>query len=63
MFKEHLVFIHVLIASAPISDPIVDLHPIATSDDEPIEEVDSKSLDVIMDMLEKCSKGNHLYHS
>ena len=34
MFKEHPVFIHVPIASAPISS-----HVVAT-DDEPIEDVD-----------------------
>ena len=40
MFKEHPFFILVLIASAPISSPIIDQHPIATTDDEPIEDVD-----------------------
>ena len=39
MFKEHLAFILVPIASAPISSPIVYQHPIATHDNEPIEEV------------------------
>ena len=38
MFKEHLVFISVPIASAPISSPVVYHHPIATFDNEPIED-------------------------
>ena len=46
MFKEHLVFIHVPITFAPISSPIVDQHPVATTDDEPIEDVDLVALDV-----------------
>ena len=56
VFKEHLVFIHVPIASALISGPIVDQHPIATPNNEPIEDVDPVapyidiiSLDVVMD--------------
>ena len=40
MFKEHLIFIPLPIASAPISSPVVDQHPVATTDDEPIEDVD-----------------------
>ena len=40
VFKEHLVFIHVHIASASISSHVVDQHPIATTDYEPIEVVD-----------------------
>ena len=39
MFKEHLVFILVPIGSTPISRPVVYEHPIATSDNEPTEEV------------------------
>ena len=39
VFKEHLVFILVPIASASISNPVVDQHPIATIDDELIEDV------------------------
>ena len=42
---------------APISSPIVDQHPVATSDDEPIEDVDLVApyvdpiaLDVAMDI-------------
>ena len=46
MFKEHPVFILLPIASAPISSPIVDQHPIATSDNEPIEDVDPIVVDV-----------------
>ena len=50
VFKEHSVFIPVSIASAPISGPIVYYHPIATIDDEPIEDVDLVALDVVMDI-------------
>ena len=45
------------IASAPISSPIVDQHPVATTDNEPIEDVypiasdvDIVALDVVMDI-------------
>ena len=41
MFKEHLAFILVSIASAPISSPVVYQHLIATYDNEPVEEVNS----------------------
>ena len=40
MFKEHLVFIPMPIAFVSISSPVVDQHPVATIDDEPIEDVD-----------------------
>ena len=57
VFKEHLVFIHVPIASTPIYSLVVDQHPIATIDDEPIEnvdpigpDVDSVAIDVAMDI-------------
>ena len=57
MFKEHLVFIPMPIASAPISSPVVDQHLVATTDDEPIEDVnpialkvDLVALDVAMDI-------------
>ena len=46
MFKENPVFIPVSIASAPISSPVVYQHPVATTDDEPIEDVDPVALDV-----------------
>ena len=46
MFKEHLVFILMPIAYAPISSSIIDQHPIATTNDEPIEDVDPTALDV-----------------
>ena len=39
MFKEHLVFILVPIASALFSSPVIYQHLIATSDNEPTEEV------------------------
>ena len=46
MFKEHLVFILVPIAYTLISSPVVDQHPVATTDDETIEDVDLVGLDV-----------------
>ena len=36
VFKEHPIFIHVPIASAPISSLVIDQHLVATTDDEPI---------------------------
>ena len=48
MFKEHLVFIPMHIAFAPISSHVVNQHPIATLDNEPIEEVDVEAPDVVM---------------
>ena len=65
VFKEHPIFIHVPISSAPISSPVVDQHPIATTDDEPIEDVDLVApdvdivaLDVVMGYtLEEVIKG------
>ena len=57
MFKEHLVFILVPIAFTPISSLVVDQHPVATTDDEPIEDVDPiapdvdlVTLDIVMDI-------------
>ena len=50
MFKEHLVFIPVLIASAPISSPFVDQHSISTTNDEPIEDANPVDPDVVMDI-------------
>ena len=49
-FKEHLVFIPMPIASAPITGPVVDQHLIVTPDNEPIEEVDQEVIDVVMDI-------------
>ena len=46
MFKEHLVFILMSIVSTSISSHVVDQHLIATTDDEPIEDVDPVALDV-----------------
>ena len=63
MFKEHLVFILMPIASALISSPVVDQHPVATINDEPIEDVDPVApdvdivaLDVVMDIPLRRSK-------
>ena len=57
VFKEHLVFILVPIASTLIDSSIVDQHSIATPDNEPIENVDPVApnvdlvaLDVVMDI-------------
>ena len=63
VFKEHLDFILVPIASAPIFSLVVDQHPVATTNDEPIEDVDPVSLnvdmvtiDVVMDIPLRKSK-------
>ena len=60
MFKEHLVFILVPIASSPIYSPVVDQQPVATTYDEPIEDVDPVAQDVVMDIplrrLERSSR-------
>ena len=40
VFKEHSGFIPVPIISTPISSLVVDQHPIATTNDEPIKDVD-----------------------
>ena len=57
MFKEHPIFIPVPIASSLISRPIVDQHPVATTDDEPTKDVapvapnvDIVAPDVVMDI-------------
>ena len=57
MFKEHPIFIHVPISSVPMSSLVVDQHLVATTDDEPIEDVnpispdvDLVALDVAMDI-------------
>ena len=50
VFKEHLVFIPMPIASTPICSPVVDQHPIVTTDDEPIEDINPVALDVAMDI-------------
>ena len=69
MFKERLVFILVPIASAPISSSIVDQHRVATTDDEPIEDVDPitlnvdlVALDVVMDIPLRRSKRHLQEH-
>ena len=46
VFKEHHVFILVLITSVPISSLVVEQHLVVTIDDEPIEDVDLVALDV-----------------
>ena len=66
VFKEHLVFIPVLIASAPISSPIFDQHLVDTPNNEPIEDVDpvAPNVDlvaqyVVMDIPLRRSKRAH----
>ena len=56
VFKEHLILIPVSIVSTSISSPIVDQHPIATTDDEPIKDVDILAPDVVMDIPLRRSK-------
>ena len=57
VFKEHLVFIPVLIASTPIFSPVIDQHPLATTYDEPIEDVNPIASNVVMDIpLRRCER-------
>ena len=46
VFQEHLVFIHVPIASALISSHVVYQHLIATPNEEPIEEVNLEAPEI-----------------
>ena len=46
MLKEHPIFIHVPITSAPISNPVVYQHLIATLDNETIEEVNLEAPEI-----------------
>ena len=49
------------IASASISSPVVDQHPIATADDEPIENVDPVAPVVVMDIpLRRLERARRL---
>ena len=50
VIKEHPVFIPVPIASTLITGPVVHQHPIATSDNELIEEVHQEAPDLVMDI-------------
>ena len=56
LFKEHPVFIPVLMASFPISSFVIDQHVVATIDDESIEEVDPVAPDVAMDIPLRMSE-------
>ena len=63
MFKEHLVFILMPVASTLISSSIVDQHSVATTNDEPIEDVDLVdpnvdlvALNVVMNILLRRSE-------
>ena len=47
VFKEHLIFIPMLITCAPISSPVVDQHPVDTTNDEPIEDEPIEDVDPI----------------
>ena len=57
MFKEHLVFIHVPIASVSITSIVVDQHLIVVLDNEPIEEVDLEALNIVMDIPREGQRG------
>ena len=64
VFKEHLIFIPMHIASATISSSVVDQHLVATINDEPIENVDPAApnvylvaLDVVMNLPLRRSEG------
>ena len=61
--EKHPIFIHVSIASTLISSPVVDQHPVATTNDELIEDVDQVAPnvdlvapDVVMDIPLRRSK-------
>ena len=63
MFQEHPIFILMPIASASISSPVVHQHLVATTNDEPINDVDLiapyvdlVALDVAMDIPLRRSK-------
>ena len=61
MFKEHLVFILVPIASSPISSPVVNQHPVATTNDQRIKDVDPVAPDVVMDIpLRRLERARRL---
>ena len=56
MFKEYLIFILMPLVSSLISSPVVDQHPVASTNDKPIGDVDLVApdvnlvaLDVVMD--------------
>ena len=48
VLKKHPVFIPMPIAFAPIFNPIVDHHLVATTKDEPIEDVDPVTPQIIL---------------
>ena len=50
MFKEYLVFILIPIASTLISNPVVNHHLVATTDEEPIKDVDPVAPNIVMDI-------------
>ena len=67
VFKEQPIFIHVHIVSAPISSPVVDQHPIATTNGEKIKDVDPVTPDVdlvapdvVMDIFEEVKEGTQV---
>ena len=61
VFKAHPVFIPVPIASASIFSPVVNQHLIATTNDEPIEDVDPIAPDVVMDIpLRRLERARRL---
>ena len=56
VFKEYPIFILGPIAYTSISSPVIDQHLVATTDDEPIENVDLVALDVVMDVPLRTSE-------
>ena len=66
VFKEHQVIIPLSFASSPISSLIIDQHPVATTYDELIEDVDLVAPDInlvalylVMDIPLKRSERTH----
>ena len=61
MIKEHLVFIPVPISSSPISSPVVNQHPVATTNDQRNKDVDPVAPDVVMDIpLRRLERARRL---
>ena len=55
MLKKHLVYIPMPIATILIIGLIVDQHPIATLDNEPIEQIDLEAPNVTMSTYKSTS--------
>ena len=59
MFKEHLVFILIPIASSLMIGLIVDQHRVATPEIKPIEEVDLEAPNIVMEIPLRRSERVH----